>query len=111
MLNNDNPVFVAAISGIVSGHAWVVDGYIDRSRTIRKVKTSTGAVVSSTVENEVLVHCNWGWHGTCNGYYVSGIFNTKNAPKERESYENNWGSSSGSNFTWSFYTITYDHPN
>jgi hypothetical protein len=111
MLDNDNPVFVAAVSGSVSGHAWVVDGYINRSRTDRDINANTGAVVNSYTEKEVLVHCNWGWRGTSNGYYVSGIFNTKKGPKERELYEESWTASSDSNFTWLFYTITYKHPN
>jgi hypothetical protein len=108
MLDNDNPVFVAAISGLVSGHAWVVDGYIERSRSENEVHVSTGAIVKEKTKTEVLVHCNWGWGGNCNGYYVSGIFNTKKGAVETESYDN--GGTSNSNFTWEFYTITYDHP-
>jgi len=65
MLDRDNPVFIASISGWVSGHAWVIDGYINRSRTINTVSRSTGSVQSSRNENELLVHCNWGWQGKC----------------------------------------------
>jgi hypothetical protein len=101
MLDNDNPVFVAAISGAVSGHAWVVDGYIDRSRT-----ESSGT--KTETKREVLVHCNWGWGNQCNGYYVSGVFNLKKGAVETELYDDR--GTKKSNFDWSFYTITYNHP-
>ena len=49
----------------VDGHAWVVDGYIDE--------------VKNNVHSYYL-HCNWGWGGTSNGYYLSDTFNTGDGP-------------------------------
>ncbi len=109
MLRNNNPVFIAAISGVFGGHAWVIDGYIDRSRT-KKGYNSIGTLIKTDTETQHLMHCNFGWQGECNGYYVSGIFNTKNGSTEREGYENNWGSTSNSNFNWAFHIITYNNP-
>lgn len=43
------------------GHAWVYDGTI----------TATKNGVSS-----VFLHCNWGWNGYKNGYYLGNAFNT-----------------------------------
>lgn len=56
-----------------NGHAWVVDGYANltckaTSKTDSKdVKTITGDYI----------HCNLGWGGSCNGYYLSGVFDTR----------------------------------
>ena len=110
MIKNGNPVFMAAISGVVSGHAWVVDGAIERSQTTKTVNKATGAVVSSSTKKEVLFHCNWGWGSKANGYYTSGVFNTKKGPVDREEYEQKWGATGSSNFSWGFHYITYDNP-
>ena len=111
MLRNDNPVFIASIPGwdFNSGHAWVLDGYINQSRTIKKYN-SAGTLLSSSSETRDLIHCCFGWKtGSCNGYYVSKIFNTERGPVETESYDS--GGISDSNFNWAFHIITYDNPN
>jgi hypothetical protein len=43
------------------GHAWVVDGYIYDSRG----------------EKPIYLHCNWGWGGSYNGYFLSSVLDTK----------------------------------
>jgi len=49
----------------VDGHGWVVDGYID---TIKN-------------NNETLyLHCNWGWGGYRNGYFLADVFNAEETP-------------------------------
>ena len=108
MLRNDNPVFIAAISGLTNGHAWVIDGYLDRSRDIKNYNSS-GVLVSSTTENQKLMHCNFGWNGYCNGYYTSGIFNLNDGAVYKESYDSY--ASTSSNFKWAFHIITYNNPN
>ena len=45
------------------GHAWLMDGYIH------------GRYKSHYYN---LLHCNWGWDGRHNGYYLSKVFNTNN---------------------------------
>ena len=49
----------------VDGHAWVVDGYID------KVEKGTSSK---------FVHCNWGWGGDSNGYFLSDVLNAEEQP-------------------------------
>jgi hypothetical protein len=109
MLNASKPVFVAAISGIFNGHAWVVDGYIDRSRIKKTIQTATGNEISSETENQLLVHCNWGWEGKGNGYYVSKIFKTGAGAVTYESGTNEslWDNGPDENFDWAYHTITY----
>ena len=114
MLKNNNPVLVCAISGIVGGHAWVIDGYLYRKRKMREVQLGEGGLPSSVVseyeDEQTLVHCNWGWGGSCNGYYFQGIFNTKDGAVEVEKDYNEKKdefNKSDNNFSWFFRIISY----
>lgn len=51
------------------GHAWVTDGYCKLSCDAKNHKTNEK--VRLTLD---YVHCNPGWGGTSNGYYISDIF-------------------------------------
>lgn len=57
--------------GEPGGHAWVIDGYGDFQRNQYRDAGSDEIV---GVDKKTLVHCNFGWGGACNGFYVSGIF-------------------------------------
>lgn len=57
------------------GHYWVVDGYC---RLFCKAKNKRSGEIKNIVAN--YVHCNAGWHGINNGYYIDGLF-TFNNPK------------------------------
>lgn len=87
---------MSAISGVISGHAWVIDGYIKRKNV-----SSTGSVLN----NQTLVHCNWGWHGDCNGYFTSGVFKSQQAV-----ITDGFGQYQNENYWYAFNTITYDNP-
>ena len=58
-------------SSYSAGHAWVIDGYM--SAAYRRALY-------------YLVHCNWGWNGTANGYYLINAFNTHNGPLITDTY-------------------------
>lgn len=70
-IKGGNPVYARGNSGKKKvlgirvgwkgGHAWVYDGMLTASKDN---KTST------------FIHCNWGWNGRNNGYYISKAFNT-----------------------------------
>ena len=68
------------------GHAWVIDGYLNRRRYIQKIvetwNSTTGALVSSSTtgyyEYWQMLHNNWGWSGSRNGYFTQGSFNSNN---------------------------------
>jgi|GEM_PF-1010347 len=51
------------------GHAWVIDGYCN---------LTCDAVNRKTLEHKTItadyVHCNLGWGGLMNGYYISNVF-------------------------------------
>lgn len=97
-LDNGCPVFIAAVSGVKNGHAWVIDGYKCHSRTL-----------SGETDYRYYVHCNWGWGGICNGYYHSGVFNLNAYASAVE-----WDESPqyrDRNYDHLFRTITYGNPN
>jgi hypothetical protein len=111
MLKKGNPVFISAVSGLVSGHAWVIDGYIGRSTAIYTTD-DLGRRIVTIAPSPYLVHCNWGWkNGNANGYYYSGIFNTKNGPDEFGANDHTYSSYNDYNPTWAFSVITYKNPN
>jgi hypothetical protein len=59
--------FLGLIYTYKDGHAWIIDG-------VRRIRyNSSGAITD-------YVHCNWGWGGRCDGYFVSGSFNTQVRP-------------------------------
>lgn len=66
-------ITVKTITTYSRGHAWVLDRIMSRSRTITNY--NNGVVSSRTTETQYLVHCNWGWGSTDNGYYFSGVWN------------------------------------
>jgi len=96
-LDNGCPVFMSGTTRWGTGHAWVVDGYMKRSRFSR-----TGEVL----ESKTLVHCNWGWSGDNNGYFTSGVFHTGKA----EMYDLNWEQPRSDNYKCLINTIIYDNP-
>ena len=51
------------IKGQNVGHAWIIDGGV-------QYKQAENSAVCN-----YYVHCNWGWHGRCDGYYMSELFN------------------------------------
>ena len=66
-LNNNFPVFIAALNSKCHGHAWVIDGY---------------RLLSN--QPHYYTHCNMGWKGQADGWYYYGMFNTDNDLFERD---------------------------
>ncbi len=104
--------------GRFSGHAWVIDGY-------RKYKFTTTIITytddtyteikSSEVvdeEEKYYYHCNYGWGGTANGYYLGKIFNAYHGPEFVDDVDPYMGDAEEhNNYTWLFRTVTYNNPN
>ena len=66
-------ITISTTTSYEGGHAWVIDQLLTRHRT--KYAYSNGEV-HPVEQYEHLVHCNMGWHGSSNGYYFSGKFDT-----------------------------------
>lgn len=70
------------------GHIWVIDGYADGIRYKQYEDYNTGEIVKTEKEVLPLVHCNWGWGGQGNGYYLFNVFDMqyKDPHKTRATY-------------------------
>lgn len=90
-LSNDCPVYVRGTDTTTeSGHAWVLDGCkteteIEYERIYRTTVDNPSypidprewLLISTRVLSEAStpsVHCNWGWNGSSDGYFISGVF-------------------------------------
>lgn len=98
MLDNGKPVFIGALPSWhnTEGHAWVIDGYRKQRRT-----------VNGSYEYRTYLHCNWGWNGNCNGYFLSNMFETSHA----ESYDYTSGNNMDTSYNFWFRILTYNLPN
>lgn len=65
MIDDGCPLIIYAIPGIniTQSHSWNIDGY----EILERTDTSTPQISN-------MVHCDFGWRGNGNGYYVSGVF-------------------------------------
>lgn len=108
MLANSNPLIFASWGinqeGDTVGHAWVVDGCIYQKRLVQ-IFNSNDILTGEYYETRDYVHCNWGWNGNCDGYYITNVFKLNNgAPIPDE----NTSGSMIFTFNMSTLAITYD---
>lgn len=70
---------------IEGGHQWLVHGLLERRRKVYFYKyfptSDEYRLFTETSESEWYPLCNWGWHGYCDGYYLSEVFNTTPFPE------------------------------
>lgn len=95
LILNDKPVYMVGAgpytdehgnTGIV-GHAWILDGWLERTiRTTTYIYSdgssgSGGDTVTRTERYCNTVHCNFGWEGKCDGYYNCEVFDLSVIPE------------------------------
>lgn len=56
------------------GHAWVIDGVGSQSRDKFWISVNTGEILDKSKDVRFLLHCNWGWDGRLDGYFLSDVF-------------------------------------
>lgn len=61
---------------VFKSHCWNIDGYKikERTTTVKVYKNATLVDKEEKIETCEMVHCDFGWSGNSNGYYVSGVF-------------------------------------
>ena len=64
-----------------ASHTWVGDGLMIHGRYIDNSGLITDFPIPSGYEETYYVHCNWGWGGTNNGYFVLGTSYSVNSYK------------------------------
>lgn len=78
MLDNDCPVIISSVphNDVTISHAWNIDGYKTMERTVYYKKYKGDVLIDShtTVDTRKMLHCDFGWYGRQNGYYVEGVF-------------------------------------
>lgn len=111
MIDKGNPVIISSIPekfNITKSHCWNIDGYKVKEVKIKKDWYQGNKVIhtETKVYTYDMVHCDFGWKGNHNGYYISGIFNSKNKNNEIDRYSN------GDDFNYKYNTkvILYDIP-
>lgn len=81
MLLDQRPVFMCGGTvGEVSGHAWVLDGYVQEIRQDVTRTTYNDFTEDIEIDETILhhyVHVNWGWAGMSDGYYKSDLFDIR----------------------------------
>lgn len=102
-LNNNYPVFIAALDSYCYGHAWVIDGYF----RLASLPTSELSVIIDNINsNNCFMHCNMGWKGAGDGWYLSGLFSNSSLFEEYWDYT---GSSTNEFcYSWCFRTLFFD---
>lgn len=78
------PVYMRGTDGpgevLSDGHAWVVDGYKNTytERIYYYDYAPYDVYMTTNLDSRIYYHCNWGWGGDDNGYFLFGSFNTIN---------------------------------
>ena len=93
MLQQNKPIFFSALArgipeAFKDGHSWVIDG------------------AKYTEFDYYMLHFNFGWNGSCNGYFFPAVINPNSGyydPEDNGNHEN-------INYTWHYQMITYDGP-
>lgn len=111
MIDKGCPLIIYSVPGvnILKSHSWNIDGYKIKERTITTKKYSGNTLQKTTTETETykMVHCDFGWKGKCNGYYVSGVFKLNDSNIEHDPSTNYSGNTNYNNL---LKVITYDKP-
>lgn len=109
MIDNGKPIIISSVPGIniTNSHSWNIDGYKIKERTVTYFKPGTRDIDYQELDSCKMVHCDFGWRGTCNGYYISGVFKLDDPNSEKD---NKNDPKNKTNFNHIIRIITYDKP-
>lgn len=68
------PVYISGNSS-AGGHGWAIDGSLEKVMK-EYYYNNSGALPDIGIRRWMYFHCNWGWDGTANGYFLDNVFNT-----------------------------------
>ena len=75
-LKKGYPVFVSAKANSFNAHSWVVDGLMVKNQSGHKEGEESGIFRGEVFKTIRYMHCNWGWGGRDDGYFLEGVFDT-----------------------------------
>ncbi len=111
MINNNCPVIIYAVPGIRvwDSHAWIIDGYKVKVRQKITKQYRNGSLIGTTTMPDTckMVHCDFGWEGRCNGYYVDGVFKLNS---DKNDYDYPWMDKKNTKYNHHIRIITYNKP-
>lgn len=91
MIDEGKPVIIYGMPGIniTKSHCWNIDGYKVKERKVTTREYYQDILRSTYTQTETfnMVHCDFGWEGDCNGYYVDGVFKLNDANSEKDKNE------------------------
>jgi hypothetical protein len=94
LIENKMPVFVEGRrnSWTLSGHAWIIDGLMQREAYEETIRNGKLIYRSPDVAyTETFVHCIWGWGGTADGWYDINTLDPSQGPRSMERQDRNHG--------------------
>ncbi len=100
IVNNRTPMYMSArrvkneVTGETSGHAFILDGWLQLGYTKDDYQSDgslNGILEKIPIQYTFnLVHCNFGWDGTCDGYYTPGVFDLSETEFDQYGEENDY---------------------
>ena len=70
---NYNPLGIYSTESHYSSHAWIIDASLEQERAVYTYLYN-GILAKTEYEYRTLCHCNWGWGGLADGYYMGDLF-------------------------------------
>lgn len=94
MIDKGNPVIISSIPqhyALFKSHCWNIDGYKIKKVTIKKDWYQGDRIIhtETKVHTYNMVHCDFGWNGNHNGYYLSGVFKLNYSENEPDNTPTN----------------------
>lgn len=106
-LKKGYPVLVSAKANAFNAHTWVIDGLVTVAKYGHREGEESGIYRGDEMEFNRYLHCNWGWSGSDDGYFLEGVFDT-----DISYVFNDFTKSSSDGDYDSYYRIiTYEVPN
>lgn len=78
---DDGIVIMSGIEQHGIGHQWIIDGaaYSYNKDLFRDLNTPIIRPIHGYgIYENIWLHCDWGWNGYCNGYYLGDVFEVEN---------------------------------
>lgn len=109
-LKSGSPVLITGVDSLhSSAHTWVIDGSMTRI-AYDDILLANGEIGTIIYAKTNLVHCNWGFYGKGDGYFISGAFKPSNR-HSKYIWDTDGTSNNSNSYTWHNKAYYCVHPN